>query len=674
MKIRKLSDATINRIAAGEVVEKPASVIKELVENSIDAGATEIIISIDRAGKNAITIIDNGCGMSPDEMLLAIQRHTTSKLNEDDIMNIRSFGFRGEALPSIASVSRMKITSRKPSSDMAYSLIRSDDGQVEIIEDIFTVGTKIEIKDLFFSTPARLKFLKTDATELAACLDVITKLAISHPHIEFTVHSNNKQIFHYQLKTSEVDLQARLRIEDILSSDFMNNATSINLTRDDVNVTGYISLPTYNRSNASYQYFFVNNRPIKDKLLNIALKVAYQDFLASNRHPVAVIFINIDPNLVDVNAHPAKIEVRFQDQNLIRNILINAIKDSIRSGEYRSANNADPVKLFKTENYLASNHHEDQTPALSFLKRGNFARTHSEYENLQDKSAIDFNSFPEKIITNNAINRVSSVGSIFENDVKQDLINESISQSSTEIGLYPESHLSSNEILDINSKLLSEIQSIIPHNDSDSSVTPQRNLISDDYLPLGKACAQIYETYIISQTKNDVIIIDQHAAHERLVYEDIKENLKTNGIMKQRLLIPEIVEVGSSYLANILLDRREELSNFGLTIDRFGENAIIVTETPALLGEFDIRRLIQDLAENFDELGENIALSELIEHVTETFACHHSIRAGRKMNLQEMDELLRKMERTPFSGQCNHGRPTYITISLKDIEKLFSRS
>lgn len=619
-KIIKLSDATINKIAAGEVVERPASVIKELVENSIDAGAKNIIVKVERAGKNLITVIDDGVGMTKEDLSLAIQRHTTSKLNEEDIMNITSFGFRGEALPSIASVSRIKITSKEQSQEEAYSLIKEDDNRIKIEPANLPRGTIIEIRDLFFSTPARIKFLKSDNTELAAAVDVVKRLAISYPKISFSFFSNDKILFKYDAVQDSV-----IRINDILGKDFSENSTEVNLIRDDIHIYGYTSLPTYNKSTGADQYLFVNNRPVKDKLLNVALKVAYQDFLASNRFPMSVIFLNIAFDMVDVNAHPAKTEVRFNDSNLVRNIMIHAIKESIRSGEHRSAAKINDLTIFKMEN--KSNFSLDNNLELenTDIKYKNQADIFHENNNSANRS-YDFNLLKNYTETDNAISDI-------QKNIKQ-----------------------KKELVKTEEIKLNTYEMIESH-------------------PLGYAKAQLYNTYIISQTEKDVIIIDQHAAHERLIYEELKKSLESQGILRQRLLIPEIVELSCEFKTEILYNHRNELLNLGMKIDKFAQDSIMVSELPAILGsQVNIQQLVLDLANNFEELGENIILSELIEKVTETFACHNSIRAGKTMSIPEMNELLRQMERTAFSGQCNHGRPTYVTITAKDIAKLFCRT
>jgi DNA mismatch repair protein MutL len=596
-KIKRLSDNVINLIAAGEVVEKPSSVIKELVENSIDAGASEIDIFIDRSGKNKIIILDNGFGMSKDDLLLAIERHTTSKLDENDIMNIQNFGFRGEALASIASVSRVKISSRAAGAADAYMIIKEDDGRIELLEDNIPRGTKIEISDLFFSTPARLKFLKSDNTELAACFDIIKKLAISHPDISFTVTSNDKLAFKYQA-ADQLE-----RVGKVLPKDFVENSAEIDFAGDDLKIRGYVSIPTYHKASATEQYLFVNNRPVRDKLLIAAVKVAYKDFLEYGRHPLVVIFVEIDYQSVDVNVHPAKIEIRFQDPNLVRGVIIAAIKDALSKESHKTSTTI-------------------STKALGFFQAPKYERQEALFEETTPFIYQAFTS--KKPFTESSSEEITSFKEAYATISHSALITEDVVE-----------------------------------------VKPEHSL--------GFAIAQFYNTYIISQTEDAIIIIDQHAAHERLVYEDLKIELEEYGIKRQRLLIPEVVEFHDSKFALKIYDKKAELLRLGLTIELDFDNVIKVIETPILLGKFDIKAIILDIADYLIEFDENFAMSNLIEHVTETYACHHSIRAGRKMNLHEMNALIRKMEETPFSGQCNHGRPTYLKLGKKDIEKLFGR-
>ena len=600
-QIKKLSESTINRIAAGEVVERPASVIKELIENSVDAGAKNITVRIETAGKNLIVISDDGYGMSSDDMLLAIERHTTSKLQEDDITNIQFFGFRGEALPSIASVSNMQISSRKHGSEMGHIIKLSGGTLEESYAFDLPVGTKIEVRDLFFATPARLKFLKGDRTEQNACFDVVKRMSFAYPEVVFSFISDGKELFKVPTAAHHKD-----RLVDALGKEFIDNSSEILFERGGFSVKGHTTIPTYNRATSTEQFLFVNNRPVKDKMLNVAVKVAYQDYLSRDRHPVCVIFIETLPQYIDVNVHPAKTEVRFRDSNEVRGLLISAIRDALqRTSHNTSTVLADKIIQNNIPSFANDDRSQMRTSSYGFSARSSNYPNYSPTPKFQ-MPQMDISFLESRPVAN--------------------------SEEATE----------------------SYIQDNIKHR-------------------LGAAVGQLHNTYIFSQVEDGIVIVDQHAAHERLVYEKIKTQLLNKQMPSQRLIIPVVVNLSDEYLAENLCDRTEELAKFGLNIQKFGTKAIAVREIPSLLGDFDIEKLIIDLADNFKDLGENIALQELIEHVTETYACHYSIRAGRSLSISEMNDLLREMEATPFSGQCNHGRPTYVQLSLSDIEKLFGR-
>jgi len=602
--IKILSNSTINKISAGEVIERPSSVVKELVENAIDAGATKISITLECSGKNLIVIKDNGFGMTKDELELAVLRHATSKLDEDDLLNINSFGFRGEALPSIGAISKFKITSKKRENSSSYSLSIIG-GKIEptILANI-NEGTIIEVRDLFFATPARLKFLRSDKTELASIVLVVKKIALAHPAISFTLSHDGREIIN--VKSREHPNTIKDRVEEILGKEFTENATEVSLFRDDIEIYGYSSIPTYNRAASDDQFLFINNRPVKDKILNIALKVSYQDYLARDRHPVSVLFIKLNPHFVDVNVHPAKSEVRFHDPNLIRSLVISAVKDALA----RSSNQVSNIASSTALNYMRPTSLSSQSfNEKSANNQGRFQLPTSPTQNLPISARLDY----------------------------------AVSNTNLLIKTTPQSNVEAP------------------------------SLEKDTDFPLGAAKTQLHGTYIISQTPDSIIIIDQHAAHERIGYEKIKEQIEKNGLIKQRLLIPSIIELPDTQRAELLNEHKLLLANLGLTIEKFGENSIIVSEIPSLVGDININQLVHDLADHLQSMGEHIALSELIEHITETYACHYAIRAGRVLNAEEMNGLLRLMESTPFSGQCNHGRQTYVELKLKDIEKLFGR-
>ncbi len=620
MKIKILSDSTINKISAGEVIERPSSVVKELVENSIDAGADKIDILLEQAGKNLIIIRDNGAGMDCAELELAIQRHATSKLDEDDLLNICSFGFRGEALPSIGAISKFKITSRKKKSENAYSVSIIGGIKEQLVKAALDIGTITEVRDLFFATPARLKFLRTDKTELNAIVSLVKKIALSHPHISFTLTHNGRELLKVRKEQNAVTESIHKRIGEIMGDEFIKNSVYVDYKQSDIEIYGYTTIPTYNRASAEEQFLFINHRPVKDKILNIALKVAYQDFLPRDRHAICVLFLNMDPHLVDVNVHPAKTQVRFHEPNMIRSIVINAIKDSLKADSQR-------VSTTLSDKAIGYMKPEIIAPDLSNNKLSNSANQK------QEASNFDYKQNNEEVFNDNYSN-ASAKFIVPQNQQKFAYHDDKPNIKATIVN--------------------SEIET------------------NNDYL-LGAAVCQLHNTYIISQIKDGFIITDQHAAHERLGYEKIKKQLEKNGITKQRLLIPEIVEFSDAAKAEIIFDNKKSLSNLGLSVEKFGENSIIVSEMPSLLGDVNIDQLINDLADHLIEMEENIALTEIIEHVTETYACYYAIRAGRSLNISEMNELLRQMEETEFSAQCNHGRPTYVKMNLKDIEKLFGR-
>lgn len=594
-KIKQLSDVTISRIAAGEVIERPSSVIKELVENAIDAGATKIDIVLETAGKNLIIVSDNGSGMTRDDLELSVQRHTTSKLQEDDIMDIKSFGFRGEALPSIGSISKLAITTYDNILGEGYQ-IAVEGGEVKAISSVLcNLGTKVEVRDLFFATPARLKFLRSDRTELNACIDVIKKIAMSSSNVTFSLLHDGKSIIKLRA-SSLVD-----RVNEILGQEFIQNAAEVCVNRDDIAITGFVSLPTFHRATAEDQYLFVNGRSVKDKLIHTAVRVAYQDFIVSGRYPVVALFIEMNPKLVDVNVHPAKAEVRFHDTSMIRGLVISAIRDALSKVSHKvSTTNAIQAMQY-------------------FIK--------------EDTSVL--NTIASDITSNYRPNIHHA----------RPLYNSNTSSPNLRI---VESYSSMPE-------------EILP------------NMDKKTYYPLGGAAAQFKTTYIISQTEDSIVITDQHAAHERITYETLKLQMSNNKVIRQRLLIPEIIKLPDRKRMDAIHDNKSYLAECGLIFDVFDEDSIIVNEVPAILENANITNLMNDIADNLVSFGEEISLAKLVEHITETYACHHSIRAGRVMNISEMNALLRQIENTPFSGQCNHGRPTYIELKLKDIEKLFGR-
>ena len=606
MTIRQLPTNIVNRIAAGEVVERPASAVKELVENSIDAGATRIDVVVRDGGQSEMTVIDNGCGMTPDELVLAVERHATSKLPDDDLTQIDTLGFRGEALPSIGSVSRLAITSRPTDAtgaNEAWKITVEGGDKSDPHPASHPVGTRIEIRDLFFATPARLKFLKTPRTELSHVTEILERLAMAHPAIGFSLSDGSRSIL--KLAPAQGDLfSARLdRLSAVMGRDFADNAMKIDAERQGLHLTGYAGLPTFNRGNAAKQFLFVNGRPVRDKLLFGAVRGAYRDFLASDRYPLLALFLEIEPDQVDVNVHPAKTEVRFRDAGLVRGLIVGALKHALAAAGHRASSTV-------------------SNAALGAIRSGpGFGGSAPVY--VQSGSRGMSGGLAEQVSNFHA-----------------PLTNLAAPLAARQV-----------ETLD--------------------EYTPGDAETLAAY-PLGVARAQVHETYIVAQTTDGIVIVDQHAAHERLVHERISNALNERGVARQIMLIPEVVELGESEAA-LLNARKNELAELGLIIDSFGSGAIVVREVPALLGEVNVQGLIRDLAADIDELEEAIALKDRLGDVCATMACHGSVRAGRKLNAAEMNALLREMEATPHAGQCSHGRPTYIELKLADIEKLFGR-
>lgn len=623
--IRKLPPAAVNRIAAGEVIERPSAVVKELVENALDAGAQSVSVRIEQGGLRRITITDDGCGMSAADLQIALQRHATSKLipgeNGDvDLLNIATMGFRGEALPSIASVSRMTLNARAAGEDAAE--LHSEAGQITGPKPAaFTgeglTGTRIDVRDLFYATPARLKFMKSERSETLAITDTLKRLAMARCDVSFTLENNGRKVFRYAQEA--LDDSGRLsRLGAIMGRAFGENAVAIDAERNGVRLHGFIGLPTLNRGNAHQQYLFVNGRPVKDRLLKGVLRAAYQDFLARDRHPMAALFVTLDPEYVDVNVHPAKTEVRFRDAANVRGLIIGALRHSLAAAGHRASTTVATQALGKV--------HKEPLQADVFRPSTLWAdhpvsSAHTPHH-LSDSPARTYHSPPEQI-SDTAPSPASDYQATGQPAARMD---------------------------------------------RDSSIGDRDQA---DY-PLGAARAQLHETYIVAQTHDGIVIVDQHAAHERLVYEDMKQQMAGGTVDRQALLIPDIVELGEDG-ATRLLQHVEDLSALGLEIEPFGPGTLCVRATPALFGEMDTASLLQDLADDFAEYEAGFALREKFEEVMGNMACHGSIRAGRRLNPTEMNTLLRHMEQTPHSGQCNHGRPTYVELKLKDIEQLFGR-
>jgi DNA mismatch repair protein MutL len=628
MKIKQLSQVTINRIAAGEVVERAASVVKELVENSIDSGANKIEIFVIDAGKNMISISDNGSGMSKEDLELAILPHTTSKLNEDDISNIQYFGFRGEALASIAAVSMVEIYSKKTEDDDHGWLLNINGGELQNISPSpCAKGTKIIVRDLFFSTPARLKFLKSLRVENNQIIDTVKKIAMANDNIHFMLNIDGKNILDTNTAIfDELDF-FKNRISCVMGEEFIQNSCIIDISDEEKSLKGYISVPTHNRGTSTEIYLFVNNRPVQDKLLLIAIKVAYQDVLASGRFPMVVIFLNVSPYDVDVNVHPTKAEVRFSDPNSIKSFIISSIKNSILNlGNKTSTKIAtDILQSFQnTQNtqYTQNNINNDQ------LNKNNHYQSSFSYNNKKQNSLSE----------NDIIAKYSHKNDIYNNN----------------------SHIKN---LDNDSSL--EISSQVH-----TPIIKDEKLL--DTYPLGIAKSQLYDNYIVAQSDTSMIIVDQHAAHERIVYEQLKKYYFESKAPSQRLLMPVLISL-NDVVIDKLVSNLNEFIKLGLNFEIFGTNQIRVLETPVILKDINVESLIKDLADELLEYDTNTEFNNIINQILSTFACHHSVRKGRKLTIEEMNMLLRQIEQTDLSAQCNHGRPTYIKLNLVDIEKLFGR-
>tara|TARA_R110002110_G_scaffold376568_2_gene586884 strand:- start:397478 stop:399316 length:1839 start_codon:yes stop_codon:yes gene_type:complete len=609
--IRRLPETIVNQIAAGEVIERPASAVKELVENAIDAGAHRIDVVLREGGRTLIAVTDDGSGMTPDELGLAVERHATSKLPDNDLTHIATLGFRGEALPSIGSVSRLSIASRVAGADGWQ--IRVEGGRVHEVQPApLTNGTRVEVRDLFYATPARLKFLKTERTEMDHAVDTVQRLAMAHPAISFTVGDGERERFASAATADLAGAEDALlrRLSDVMGRDFADNALTIDAERDGVRLTGHAGLPTLNRNTTKHQYLFVNGRPVRDRLLTGAVRGAYQDFLARGRHPLVALFVEIDPELVDVNVHPAKAEVRFRDPGVVRGLIVGGLRHALAAAGHRASTTVADA-------------------ALGAFRPGSVPPGFGGGAGYGGGGGRGYGS----------------------GGVPQGLA-EAAAQY-----FAPQADGAAFPGLD--------------PAPAAAALGPDVASPDADY-PLGAAQAQLHETYIVSQTSNGLVIVDQHAAHERLVYERMKAALANGEVTRQGLLLPEVIDMDEAS-ADRLAARADEFAELGLVLEKFGTGAVVVREVPALLGQSDVAGLIRDLADDLSEIGAAHTLKERLDDVCGTMACHGSVRAGRRLNRDEMNALLREMEVTPHAGQCNHGRPTYVELNLADIERLFGR-
>lgn len=589
--IRVLPDTLANQIAAGEVVERPASIVKELVENALDAGATRIDVATEQAGLGRIKVTDNGHGMSEQQLPLALARHATSKITTtEDLFNIHTFGFRGEALPSMASVAYVTITSRASGAEQAWQVNEKNDVRPAALSQ----GTVVEVRDLFYATPARRKFLKSERAENQQIEATVTRLALAHPGVTFTLSCDGQEKLHIDASQSDLLDDTLARLASIMGKEFQANAVPIETTRDQIHLTGFVSLPTYNMGSNRRQYLFVNGRPVQDKTLLSALRQAYHDRLAKGRHPLAVLFLNVPHDQVDVNVHPAKAEVRFRHGRDIYGLIYSAIRHAL-----------------------------DNAGATSSSVGANQA--------LQAFQAPQQGSFSQPSFTPMPVSMVA--------------------EAAPTSGFSTPPHLMRK----------GEATPVLPQ----AAEPPQEH-------PLGAAVGQVHSTYIVAQNEEGLVLVDQHAAHERILYEKFKQHLHGGQAPSQVLLVPEVVELHADEV-QALLDRQTELAQFGLEIDQLGPKAITVRAVPALLGEVNAAAMVKDLVEDMLSMKHATTLQERLEETVSTMACHGSIRANRRLSVDEMNALLRQMEATPNSAQCNHGRPTYVTLQRLDIEKLFGR-
>lgn len=634
MVIRRLPPLLIDRIAAGEVVERPAAVVKELVENALDAGAGSIEVVVDGGGRRLIRVADDGAGMGAQDLALAVERHATSKLPTEDLLTISTLGFRGEALPSIGAVARLSITSRTPGAPEAHE-IRIEGGVVGPVRPAaLSGGTRVEVRDLFFATPARLKFLKSDRAEAAAALDVVRRLALARPQVAFSVMAQERGPLTFPARSADAEGRAR-RVADILGAEAGQNVIPVHGQREGAVLEGLAGLPTFSKANSLSQYLFVNGRPVRDKLLMGAVRAAYADLLPADRHPLLALFITLDPREVDVNVHPAKTEVRFRDGGNIRALIVRTLTEALGARLPRTA----ATMAGRLATLVRTPDLAPPPPGLAPAARAE----HSAW------TARDWSAGPrqDRAIPAAGFDWRASPARPAPFATVPDAVAEPPSPD-----FAPRLDLGAPSV-----------------DARPASVQPDS---LDLDRPLGAARAQLHETYILAQTRTGIVLVDQHAAHERLVYEQMKASLDRDGIARQGLLIPLVVDLDPAD-ADRLMDRAEDLARLGLILESFGPGAVLVREVPALLKDADTSRLVRDLAEHAGEWDDALPLERRLLHVAATMACHGSVRAGRRLKLDEMNALLREMEATPNSGECNHGRPTFITLALSDVEKLFAR-
>lgn len=676
MSIRVLPSNLVNQIAAGEVIERPASAVKELVENALDAGATRIEVTLKAGGKTLIAVEDNGKGMDAEDLALAVERHATSKLPSDDLFNVQFLGFRGEALPSIASVAKMKITTRQESAENGWELEIKGGAKGEVRPCSRARGTRIEVRDLFFATPARLKFLKADSAEAGACADIISRIALANPEVAFYLYVDEKKKIALPAANGDF-FDARLRrAAEVMGREFSENALEVKGERDGMKLSGLVSLPTYNKANTLSQYLFVNNRPVRDKLLLGALKGAYAGVLENSRYPACALFLEVEPMYVDVNVHPAKAEVRFFDQQGVRSLLVGAVRSALLAGDKRSADKVDLAAL--TDDFVPGQEGLDGAAVPGGGLNGACGGTESF---AADVAAGGVLREPEHTDAGSGrdYGRDAGFGTDAGFATGRGGVNGGYYGAGMGTGIDAGTAYGADRRFTAfqgrpGSAGGGRGSGVLPELERKFSVRVEEPAAGaeDEAGPLGVAKAQFHDTYILAQAEDALILVDQHAAHERIVLERLKAAMAAGErLPSQLLLLPEVVDLSLTQKA-ALAGEFESLAKLGLVLEDFGAG-VMVREVPALLKDAAIKKMVADLADEMAEWGATTVVEDKINHIAATMACHGSVRAGRRLNIAEMNHLLREMERTPHSAQCNHGRPTYVRLEVADLERLFHR-
>jgi DNA mismatch repair protein MutL len=661
--VRRLDPVLVDRIAAGEVVERPASAVKELVENAVDAGATSIAVTIAAGGRKLIRVVDDGGGMGPEDLALAVERHATSKLPDGDLDRIDTLGFRGEALPSIGAVARLAITSRVPGAETGHSIVVDAGHKGPVRPAASQTGTRIEVTELFAATPARLKFLKSDRAEAGAVGEILRRLAVAHPQIRFTLSAEGSSSGGLVLPAETGPGSWLRRLVAVLGPEFGQNSAPLSLEREAFALDGHVGLPTFHRAAATHVHFVVNGRPVRDRLLLSAVRGAYADVMASDRHPVLALALTCDPALVDVNVHPAKTEVRFRDPGLVRGLIVSAIHEALR----REGGRSSATVAARTLESLRPASTPMPVPVPVPVPAATPVQAHAP---IQAPPAARPAASPSLFARRDETVPARPAGSGRPERFEQDFGRAPWEAREPEQAAYePPPGASENGLTP------GGLGEVAQARFSGDLALPSADLRppppEETAHPLGAARAQLHETYIVAQTRDGIVIVDQHAAHERLVYERLKRERAGGGIARQILLIPEVVELDPAE-ADRLAEAAESLQDLGLVLEPFGHGAVLVREVPAALAGGALRSLLTDVVDALNEGGAD-PLARRLDAVLSRMSCHGSIRAGRRLRPEEMNALLREMEATPFSGQCNHGRPTYVELKLSDVERLFGR-